>query len=100
MAMLTSTRNTRGRTRSARSARKGTPAAAPAAPTSPTPQSRGRAKAPRKEKLSFSPTDEDITPEVMEFIEAIGHYKRENNRPFPTWSEVLKVLKGLGYKKG
>ena len=26
-------------------------------------------------------------------------YKRLNRRPFPTWSEVLEVLRALGYRK-
>jgi hypothetical protein len=26
-------------------------------------------------------------------------YKRANRRPFPTWSEVLEVLRALGYRK-
>ena len=62
-----------------------------------------RPKQPQPEEkrpLSYSPTDEDITPDVMEFIEAINHYKREHNRPFPTWSEVLKILKDMGYRRG
>jgi hypothetical protein len=26
-------------------------------------------------------------------------YKRRSGRMFPTWSEVLEVLQGLGYEK-
>jgi len=26
-------------------------------------------------------------------------HKRDNRRPFPTWSEVLEVLYSLGYRK-
>jgi hypothetical protein len=26
-------------------------------------------------------------------------YKRANRRPFPTWSEVLEVIRALGYRK-
>jgi hypothetical protein len=29
----------------------------------------------------------------------MDHYKRDNRRPFPTWSEVLEVLRALGYRK-
>jgi hypothetical protein len=35
----------------------------------------------------------------LEFLRAIDRYKAENRRPFPTWREVLTVLKSLGYKK-
>jgi len=36
---------------------------------------------------------------VLEFTKAIDDYRRQNNRPFPTWSEVLIILHSLGYKK-
>ena len=37
--------------------------------------------------------------EQFAFIMAIDEYKRVNNRPFPTWTEVLEVIKHLGYRK-
>ena len=37
--------------------------------------------------------------EAIEFMEAMENYRRENRRPFPTWSEVLEVLRLLGYRK-
>ena len=40
-----------------------------------------------------------MAPEVLEFIQAIDDYKRLNNRPFPNWSEILDVVKSLGYEK-
>jgi len=40
-----------------------------------------------------------LLPEEMEFINAINAYKQRHSRPFPTWSEVLHVVKGLGYRK-
>ena len=41
----------------------------------------------------------DISPEELEFIKAIDNYKRKFNKPFPTWREVLGILKQLGYRK-
>jgi hypothetical protein len=35
----------------------------------------------------------------VEFMLAMDRYKRDQRRPFPAWSEVLAVLKGLGYRK-
>jgi hypothetical protein len=35
----------------------------------------------------------------VEFMNAIQAYKQSSGRMFPTWSEVLEVLKGLGYEK-
>jgi len=41
----------------------------------------------------------NLTLEEIEFVRAIDRYKRKFNRPFPTWSEVLAVVKELGYTK-
>jgi hypothetical protein len=43
--------------------------------------------------------ERDYTEEEMEFLTAIDAYKRANRRPFPTWSEVLEVIRALGYRK-
>ena len=40
-----------------------------------------------------------MSDEQFEFIMAIDEYKRKNTRPFPTWTEVLEVIKALGYRK-
>ena len=41
----------------------------------------------------------EMTDEQFEFLMAIDRYKKENQRPFPTWTEVLEVIKALGYRK-
>jgi len=41
----------------------------------------------------------ELTLEEIEFVRAVDRYKRKFNRPFPTWSEVLAILKELGYTK-
>jgi len=41
----------------------------------------------------------EMTDEQFEFLMAIDRYKKENQRPFPTWTEVLEVLKALGYRR-
>ena len=35
----------------------------------------------------------------LEFMQAMTEYKKQSGRMFPTWSEVLEVLRGLGYEK-
>ncbi len=40
-----------------------------------------------------------MNDEQFAFIMAIDEYKRVNSRPFPTWTEVLEVVKHLGYRK-
>lgn len=41
----------------------------------------------------------EITGELLEFIMAIDEYKRVNERPFPSWSEVFEIIQYLGYRK-
>jgi hypothetical protein len=41
-----------------------------------------------------------VTPEdEAEFMRAMENYKFESGRQFPTWSEILEVLRNLGYAK-
>lgn len=40
-----------------------------------------------------------MSDEQFEFLMAIEEYKRANSKPFPTWTEVLEVMKALGYRK-
>ncbi|MEP0841554.1 MAG: hypothetical protein HRF43_02440 [Phycisphaerae bacterium] len=40
-----------------------------------------------------------MSGELLEFVLTIDEYKRVNNRPFPTWSEVFEVIRYLGYRK-
>ena len=41
----------------------------------------------------------EMSQEQFEFLMAIDEYKRKNTRPFPTWTEVLELVKALGYRK-
>lgn len=40
-----------------------------------------------------------MSDEQFEFLMAIDEYKKKNARPFPTWTEILEVIKALGYRK-
>ena len=40
-----------------------------------------------------------VDDEVLEFIAALDRFKKEHNRNFPSWSEVLHVVKSLGYRR-
>lgn len=46
-----------------------------------------------------SAADEAQSAEVLEFVTALDEYKRQNQRPFPSWSEVLRVLRSLGWRR-
>ena len=41
----------------------------------------------------------EMNEEQFDFLMAIDQYKRANQRPFPTWTEVLEVIKAIGYRK-
>lgn len=40
-----------------------------------------------------------MTNEQFDFLMAVDQYKKLNNRPFPTWTEVLELIKALGYRR-
>ena len=40
-----------------------------------------------------------MTAEQFEFVMAIQTYKKVNKRMYPTWTEVLEVVRQLGYRK-
>jgi hypothetical protein len=63
-----------------------------------------RRKAPRRKverRRQIDPTtcERDYSEEEVEFMRAMDEYKRRSGRQFPTWSEVLEVLRSLGYRK-
>ena len=41
----------------------------------------------------------ELTGDVLEFITAMHAYQRRYRRRYPSWSEVLYVLRTLGYAK-
>jgi hypothetical protein len=53
----------------------------------------------RRRLVDPTTCEKDYTEAEMEFMGAMQHYKEASGRMFPTWSEVLEVLKGLGYEK-
>jgi hypothetical protein len=53
----------------------------------------------RRDDDRKSAEEGEMTDEQFEFVMAVDQYKRQNNRPFPTWTEVLDVIKALGYRK-
>ena len=40
-----------------------------------------------------------MSNEELNFIKAVNDYKQRYNKPFPTWSEILHILKSIGYEK-
>jgi hypothetical protein len=66
---------------------------------SPTGLERRRGPGRRRTDDRRSAEEGEMSDEQFEFVMAIDMYKRLNNRPFPTWTEVLEVVKQLGYRK-
>ena len=60
-----------------------------------------RAKGPEGErrKVERRINEYRLTPEVLEFINAVNEFKSVHQKPFPTWSEIFEIFTGLGYKK-
>ena len=40
-----------------------------------------------------------MTDDQFEFVMAVNNYKQLNKKPFPTLTEILEIIKDLGYKK-
>ncbi len=53
----------------------------------------------RRRQVDPTTCERDYNEEEITFMKAMDQYKRDNRRPFPTWSEVLEVLRALGYRK-
>lgn len=63
-----------------------------------------RRKTPRRQverRRLIDPTtcERDYSGDEIEFMKAMDDYKRKSGRMFPTWSEVLEVVRSLGYAK-
>jgi predicted flap endonuclease-1-like 5' DNA nuclease len=78
------------------------PAAKKATKPKATPEAKKRARKAAKHahKNNRNPLRADqMSGELVEFITAIDSYKRIHERPFPSWSEVLVIVKALGYER-
>jgi hypothetical protein len=58
-----------------------------------------RQQGERRRQVDPTTCEKDYSDEELLFMKAMDQYKRANRRPFPTWSEVLEVLRALGYRK-
>jgi len=58
-----------------------------------------REKVNRRRQIDPTTCERDYTDAEVEFMHALDQYKRSSGRMFPTCSEILEVLRGLGYEK-
>ncbi len=60
---------------------------------------RRRGPGRRRSDTRRSAEEGEMTEAQLELVQAISEYQKVNNRPFPTWTEVLDILIALGYRK-
>lgn len=58
-----------------------------------------RRKVQRRRQIDPTTCEREYSEEEVEFMQAMEAYKRKNGRMFPTCSEVLEVIRDLGYAK-
>ncbi|MCC6579135.1 MAG: hypothetical protein IT440_01750 [Phycisphaeraceae bacterium] len=60
-----------------------------------------RRRGPGRRRSDFVKAAEEgqMTREQFLFVMAVDAYKRVNQKPYPTWTEVLEVIRKLGYRK-
>ena len=60
-----------------------------------------RRRGPGRRRTEYRREAEEgrMNEEQLDFIKAMDEYKRVNDRPFPTWTEVLDVILYLGYRR-
>ncbi len=56
-------------------------------------------KTERRRQIDPTTCERDYTDDEVDFMKAMDIYKRRSGRQFPTWSEVLEVLRSMGYRK-
>lgn len=62
-------------------------------------QGERREKVERRRMIDPTTCERDYTNDEIEFMKAMDEYKRKSGRMFPTWSEVLEVVRALGYER-
>lgn len=60
---------------------------------------RRRGPGRRRGEIRKEAEEGEMSGDLLEFVMAIDEYKRINDRPFPTWSEVFEIVHYLGYRR-
>lgn len=60
-----------------------------------------RRRGPGRRRTDFTRSAEEgeMTPEQFLFLKAIDEFKRANGKTFPSWTDILEVIRLLGYRK-
>ncbi|MGN6135973.1 MAG: hypothetical protein ACTHOU_15910 [Aureliella sp.] len=57
----------------------------------------GKRKKQRRRQIDPTTCERDYTDEEIRFMHALDEYKRRSGRMFPTCSEILEVVRAMGY---
>lgn len=60
---------------------------------------RRRGPGRRRGEVRKDAEEGEMSGELLEFVITIDEYKRINERPFPSWSEVFEIVHFLGYRR-
>ena len=66
---------------------------------SPTGLERRRGPGRRLSDFTKAAEEGEMTQEQFMFLVAIDEFKKANDKVFPTWTDVLEVIRLLGYRK-
>jgi len=58
-----------------------------------------KSKVQRRRQIDPTTCERDYSGDEIEFMAAMDEYKRKNGRMFPTCSEILEVIRSLGYER-
>lgn len=58
-----------------------------------------RRKVQRRRQIDPTTCERDYSGDEIEFMQALDAYKRASGRMFPTCSEILEVIRDLGYRR-
>ena len=65
----------------------------------PTVKTAAPRRADRRRLIDPTTCERDYAADEIEFMQALDRYKRASGRMFPTCSEILEVVRSLGYAK-
>jgi hypothetical protein len=60
---------------------------------------RRRGPGRRRGEVRRAAEEGELSGDLLEFVMAVDEYKRLNDRPYPTTSEIFEIVQYLGYRK-
>lgn len=61
-------------------------------------QAASRSRTARRRRIDPATCERDYREDEVEFMRAVERYKQRTGRLFPTCSELLEVVRSLGYR--